>query len=162
MELMDEGPPPFKKQKTELNEQGEVEEGDGAEDVADSEKLQDEEEAANKTPNQKAGLFITSDTKYTPASSTNLCVFTALAKTRDHSKQKYPRFTTKSKELFCSWFEEMYPEKKVHANKFSVYNKDFDGITPSQLPAFEKFFDVRVELYRRIVVNTTKGNKSSS
>ena len=39
MELMDEGPPPFKKQKTELNEQAEVEEGDGAEDVADSEKI---------------------------------------------------------------------------------------------------------------------------
>ena len=163
MELMDEGPPPFKKQKTELNEQAEVEEGDGAEDVADSEKLQDEEEATNKTPNQKAGLFITSDTKYTPASSTNLCVFTALAKTRDDREQAYTkRFTTKSKELFCSWFEEMHPEKKVHANKFSVYNKDFDGITPSQLPAFEKFFDVRVELYRRIVVNTTKGNKPSS
>ena len=124
-------------------------------------KLQDEEEAANKTPNQKAGLFITSDTKYTPASSTNLCVFTALAKTRDHSKQKYPKFTKKSKELFCSWFEEMHPEKKVFSPiKFTVYNKDFDGITPSQLPAFEKFFDVRVELYRRIVVNTTKGNKS--
>lgn len=128
--------------------------------MPDSEKVQ-EEEATNKTPNQKAGLFITSDTKYTPASSTNLCVFTALAKTRDHSEQAYTkRFTTKSKELFCSWFEEMHPEKKVFANKFAVYNKDFDGITPSQLPAFEKFFDVRVELYRRIVVNTTKGNKS--
>ena len=130
--------------------------------MVDSEKVQ-EEEATNKTPIQRAGLFITSDTQYTPASSTNLCVFTALAKTRDDREQAYTkRLTKKSRELFCSWFEEMYPEKKVHANKFSVYNKDFDGITPSQLPAFEKFFDVRVELYRRIIVNTTKGNKSSS
>ena len=110
MELMDEGPPPFKKQKTELNEQAEVEEGDGAEDVADSEKVQDEEEATNKTPNQKAGLFITSDTKYTPASSTNLCVFTALAKTRDHSKQAYTKKSQKN--YFAPGSRKCTPRKK--------------------------------------------------
>ena len=109
-----------------------------------------------------SGLFKTADSRTTPSSNVNLCIFTALAKLREKSNGT-KKFTQKSKDLFCLWFEEIYPDKKVHCNKFITYNKNFQGLTPKQLPSFEKFFDVRVELYRKVIVQTAKGrNKKQS
>ena len=131
------------------------EEGEG-----ENEQGEEEEEDPTFETSQikrKAGIFETCGTRNTPPSSQNLCVFTALAKSREPKSGKWDRFTSKAQDLFCQWFEEMFPEKKVSANRFKVYNKDFPGLKPSQLPAFEKKFNVRVELYRRIDVNTTQG-----
>ena len=138
-----------------------------SEDSGEGKNGQEEEEVVDNPTfetskiKRKAGIFETSGTQYTPPSSQNLCVFTALARFREPktNKKERVRFTLKAQALFCQWFEEMFPEKIVFANKFNVYNKDFPGLKPSELPAFEKMFNVRVELYRRVHINTTKGKK---
>ena len=114
-------------------------------------------ETKKKKENKKcSGYFKTADTRETPTSNTNLCIFTALAKFRNPEHKG--RLVKQAQDLFVEWYEEIYPQHKVLVNKFLTYNVGFPGITPKLLPTFEKKFNVGVELYRKSLVQTVNGN----